>query len=302
MAASSLPPSALSPADELVRTVSRDGSVLVRALVATRLVREAAQRHGAFPTAAAALGRSLMGAVLIAAGAKDEETVQLQFRGDGPLRSLTVIADAAGHVRGFAGDPKAHPPPRDGKLDVAAALGRGVLAVVRYHPAWREPYTGVVPLVSGEIAEDLAHYLGESEQKPSAVALGVYIDACGVVEAAGGFLVQALPGADDETLARLERAVHSIGRPSQLVRAGVRADDLIDRLLEGVGAAERARTHPTFLCRCDRDRVRQAVVLLGRNELHEIARSGEELEVRCEFCASCYRIPADEVGGLVPDA
>ena len=301
MAASTLPQSALPP-DELVRTVSRDGSVLVRALVATQLVREAAQRHGASPTAAAALGRSLMGAVLLAAGAKDQETVQLQFRGDGPIRSLTVIADAAGRVRGFAGDPRAHPPPRDGKLDVAAALGRGVLAVVRYHPAWREPYTGVVPLASSEIAEDLAHYLRDSEQKPSAVALGVYIDACGEVEAAGGFLIQALPGSDDETLARLERAVHSIGRPSQLVRAGVRADDLIDRLLEGVGAAGRHRSHPAFSCRCDRDRVRQAVVLLGRSELHEIARSGEELEVRCEFCASRYQIPADEVGGLVPDA
>jgi molecular chaperone Hsp33 len=302
VAASFPPQSSLSPADELVRTVSRDGSVLVRALVATQLVREAARRHGAFPTAAAALGRSLMGAVLLAAGAKDEETVQLQFRGDGPLRSLTVIADAAGRVRGFAGDPSAHPPPRDGKLNVAAALGRGVLAVVRYHPSWREPYTGVVPLVSGEIAEDLAHYLNESEQKPSAVALGVYIDACGEVEAAGGFLVQALPGSDDETLARLERTIHSIGRPSQLVRAGVRADDWIDRLLEGIGSGERQRTHPAFFCRCDRDRVRQAVVLLGRNELHEIARSGEELEVRCEFCASRYRIPADEVGSLVPDA
>jgi len=274
----------------------------VRALVATQLVREAARRHGAFPTAAAALGRSLMGAVLIAAGAKDEETVQLQFRGDGPLRSLTVIADAAGRVRGFAGDPTAHPPLRDGKLDVAAALGRGVLAVVRFHPAWREPYTGVVPLVSGEIAQDLTHYLRESEQKPSALALGVYIDACGEVEAAGGYLVQALPGADDEHLARLERAVRSMGRPSQLVRSGVRADELIDRLLEGVGAGARQRAHPAFFCRCDRDRVRQAVVLLGRNELHEIARSGEELEVRCEFCASRYRIPADEVGGLVPDA
>lgn len=274
----------------------------MRALVATQLVREAARRHGAFPTAAAALGRSLMGAVLIAAGAKDEETVQLQFRGDGPLRSLTVIADAAGRVRGFAGDPTAHPPLRDGKLDVAAALGRGVLAVVRFHPAWREPYTGVVPLVSGEIAQDLTHYLRESEQKPSALALGVYIDACGEVEAAGGYLVQALPGADDEHLARLERAVRSMGRPSQLVRSGVRADELIDRLLEGVGAGARQRAHPAFFCRCDRDRVRQAVVLLGRNELHEIARSGEELEVRCEFCASRYRIPADEVGGLVPDA
>jgi molecular chaperone Hsp33 len=296
------PPQGERPADELVRTVSRDGSVLVRALVATGLVREAARRHGTSPTAAAALGRSLMGAVLIAAEAKDEETVQLQFRGDGPLRSLTVIADAAGRVRGFAGDPAAHPPPRNGKLDVAGALGRGVLAVVRYHPAWREPYTGVVPLASSEIAEDLAHYLRDSEQKPSAVALGVYIDASGEVEAAGGFLVQALPASDDGALARLERAVHAIGRPSQLVRAGVSADDLIDRLLEGVGAGERHRTRPVFLCRCDRDRVRQAVVLLGRNELHEIARSGETLEVRCEFCASLYQLPADEVGALAPDA
>ncbi len=285
-----------------MRTVSRAGSVAVRALVATQLVREAARRHAASPTAAAALGRALMGAILLAAEAKDDETVQLQFRGDGPLRALTVISDRSGRVRGFPGDASAHPPLRDGKLDVGAALGSGILAVVRYHPAWREPYRGVVSLVSGEVAEDLAHYLRESEQKPSAVALGVYVGPAGEVEGAGGFLVQALPGADEDVLAELERSVRALDGLSARVRDGMTADALVDRLLEGVGARERHRTRPAFVCRCDVERVKQAVVLLGRDELREVAQAGEPLEVRCEFCGNRYAIPADEVGSLVPHA
>jgi len=295
-------PTPAGSADVLVRTLSADGSVAVRALVATELVAEAVARHATAPTASAALGRTLMGALLLAAGQKDEETVQLQLRGDGPLRAITAIANAEGEVRGYVGDRLADPPPRDGKLDVGGAIGHGTLAVVRFHPSWREPYTGIVPLASGEIAEDLARYLSESEQKPAAIGLGVFVGPGTAIQAAGGFLVQALPGAEDEVLERIEGNVRALPPPTRLLRDGLDADAIVDRLLEGLGSRERHRSRPRFHCRCTRERVRQAVTLLGRAELREIAERGEPLEVRCEFCGERYELASDEVGALLPDA
>ena len=294
-------PSSANGANELVRTVSADGGLSVRALVATGLVADAATRHATAPTATAALGRALMGAVLIATSAQDDETLQLQIRGDGPIGQVTVIADNRGRVRGFVSDPSVHPPPRGGKLDVGAAVGRGVLAVVRYHPSWREPYTGIVPLVSGEVAADLAHYLVTSEQTPSALAAGVFVRADGSVGAAGGYLVQALPGADERVLAHLEQTVRALPAPTELIRSGLDADGLIDAVLAGLGARARERSRPEFFCGCDTAKIQRAVALLGRAETRAIAAAGEALDVRCEFCATNYRLAPDEVGALLPD-
>jgi molecular chaperone Hsp33 len=290
------------PGDWLVRTLSADGSIAVRALVATGLVGRAAVRHATAPTATAALGRTLMGALLMAAEAGADETLQIQLRGDGPLGTVTVIANSEGGVRGFVSNPDAHLPSRNGKLDVGRAVGGGVLAVVRHHPSWREPYSGIVPLISGEVAEDLAGYLLESEQKPSAVALGVYVGSDGGVEAAGGFLVHALPGAGDEALASLERNVRLLPSATDMLRAGLDADGIVDRVLAGLGSRERHRNQPMFACHCDRDRVLQAVTLLGRDEIREISALGEAIEVRCEFCAERYVVAPDDVGSLLPSA
>jgi molecular chaperone Hsp33 len=288
------------PGDVLVRTLSSDGSIAVRVMIATGLVGSAALRHATAPTATAALGRTLMGAVLMAAEAGKDETLQIQFRGDGPIGTVTVIADSEGGVRGFVGDPSADPPSRNGKLDVGRAIGRGILAVVRHHPSWREPYSGIVPLISGEVAEDLAGYLLESEQKPTAVALGVFVGSSGGVEAAGGLLVHALPGARPEALATLDANVRALPSPTQMLRAGIDADGIIDRVLAGLDSRDRHRSHPSFCCRCDRDRVLRAVTLLGREEIREISARGEALEVRCEFCAERYVVAADDVGSLLP--
>jgi len=285
-----------------VRTVSADGGLSVRALVATPLVAEAAARHRTAPTASAALGRALMGAVLLASGAEDGETLQLQFRGDGPIGQVTVISDHLGQARGYVSDPSVHPPPRAGKLDVAAAVGAGILAVVRYHPAWREPYTGIVPLTSGEIAEDIAHYLAASEQTPSALAAGVFVESDGSIGAAGGYLVQALPGADESVLERLEVTIRGLPSPTSLIRSGVGADGLVDALLAGIGGRARERSAPRFYCACSTEKIRRAVALLGREETRAIASSGEFVDVRCEFCATHYRLPPDEIGALLPDA
>lgn len=288
--------------DELLRTVSADGGIAARVLCATDLVREATYRHGTAPTASAALGRTLMASVLLAAGAKDAETVQLQLCGDGEIGQLTAIADGAGHARGYAQNPLAHLPPRAGKLDVRRAVGRGVLGVVRYHPSWRGPYRGIVPIVSGEIAEDVAHYLTESEQTPSALALGVFVGPDADVEAAGGYLIQALPGAEIEGLERVERTVLDLPSPTELLRSGHDAEEILTRLLAAEGMRDVHRRRPRFHCSCDLERIRRAVVLLGREETREIFEGGEQLEVRCEFCATSYRLSPDEVGALFPDS
>jgi molecular chaperone Hsp33 len=288
--------------DELVRTLSRDGGLSVRALVATRLVVDAARRHGTAPTATAALGRTLMGAILLASGAKDDETLQIQVRGNGELGTVMAIADGSGRVRGYAANPTAHRPLRGGKLDVGGAVGLGVLAVVRYHPTWREPYSGIVPLVSGEIAEDLAHYLLESEQTPSALALGVYVGPDGIPEAAGGYLVQALPGASEAELDELAATIAVLPPPSELVRGGLTADGLLDRLLGADRSRQRHRSEPRFACSCTLERIQQAVTLLGRDETREIARTGETLTVRCEFCGEVYALDPEAVAALTPDA
>jgi molecular chaperone Hsp33 len=284
--------------DELVRAVSEAGGVRAVALVATGIVREAARRHETSPTATTALGRALMGGVLLAVGGDDGATFQLQFRGDGPLGPLTVIADAGGAVRGFAARPQAAVPARLGRVDVGTAVGRGKLSVVRFHPAWRQPYTGIVELTSGEIADELARYLALSEQRRSAIALGLLLDGEGGCEAAGGWLVEALPGAGEDEIARLEANTRALAHPSEAVRDGANADALLDRLLDGVGSRGREHATPRFACSCSRERAIHAAGLLGREEALELAVQESGLEVRCEFCAERYELRAEDLASL----
>ncbi|MBW2237010.1 MAG: Hsp33 family molecular chaperone HslO, partial [Deltaproteobacteria bacterium] len=200
--------------DQLLRALSADGSVSVRTLVATDLVREAVRRHRTSPAASVALARALMGGILLSTEGQDGERVQIQLRGDGPLGTILVTAESDGGVRGYVQHPDANPP---------------------NHPSWKQPYSGIVPIVTGEIAQDLAHYLLESEQKPSTVALGVYLSAEGEIEAAGGYLIQGLPGADDAALAGFE-ARAADAHPAELLHAGETAGTLLQRLLGAEGA------------------------------------------------------------------
>lgn len=286
--------------DELVSATSSAGGLVVWALVGTNLVGEGMRRHQTSPTAGAALGRALMGAVLLAAGSKHGETVQLQFRGSGPLGSLVAIADPEGRVRGYVSNPSANPPAKDGRLDIGAAVGSGVLAVVRHRPGFN-PYSGIVPLVSGTVAQDLAHYLSKSEQARTSVALGVFLDEAGV-EAAGGFLVHALPGASDDEIDQVEENVRGFSGPGELVREGLGAWDIIDRLLSDLGASVLDRKVPSFQCPCGHDRAIRTLSLLGEDELRAAASQSEVLEVRCEFCCEAYRLEPDELRRLLDRA
>jgi molecular chaperone Hsp33 len=283
--------------DRLVRTISRDGGIAVRAIVGTRLVAEAARRHETSPTATAALGRTLLGALLLAAGGKGGESVQIQFRGNGPLRGVVALADDAGHARGYVIEPHADPPRVDGALDVRRAIGAGVLSVVRQRPG-KPPYTGVVQIVYGTVARDLTHYLAESEQSRTAVALGVQEGQGAEVAAAAGFLVHALPGASDQQTRRAEQNVRATALPSERVASGCDARELVLQLLDGLGRRELVESDVAFRCKCDADRVAAAVRLLGEEELARCAQGGEALEVRCEFCATRYTLAPDELRAI----
>jgi molecular chaperone Hsp33 len=284
--------------DRLVRTMSRGGGIAVRAIVGSRLVAEAARRHGTSPTATAALGRTLLGAILLASGGKSGESVQIQFRGEGPLRGVVALADDAGHARGYVVRPRAHPPRVNGELDVHTAIGPGVLTVVRQRPG-EAPYTGVVQIVYGTIARDLTRYLAESEQQNTALALGVHEDDAEGVAAAAGYLVHALPGVSEEETRRAEANVRANAHPSELVAGGCDARELARRLLDGLGEHEPVESEVAFRCNCDVDRVSAAVRLLGEAEIALAARRGEALEVRCEFCAEHYRLAPDALRALI---
>ncbi len=288
--------------DLLLRALSGDGTLGVRAVSGVGLVREAATRQGASTLAGAALGRALLGTVLLGAGGKDGETVELRLRGDGPLRSVLAMADGLGRARGTIGNPKVELPLRGGRLDLESGLGAGELSVTRLRPGLLRPYTGIVPIVSGGIAKDLALYLTESEQTPSAVGLGVLHDEAGRIDAACGFVVQALPGASDESLARAERNVSALGGPAELLRSGASLQGLLDRLLDGLGARLLDERTPVFHCGCDAERALRATALLGREDLDQAIAEGGPLDVRCDFCGDRYAIDPAEALALLPPA
>lgn len=292
---------ALAP-DQLLRTLSEDGSVSVRALIGTEFVREAARRHETSPVATAALGRALLGAVLLASQGKDAERVELRFRARGPLGHVVAVADDTARVRGYVANPGLDLPLRAGRLDLSKAVGLGELAVIRFRPGWHEPYTGIVPIVSGEIAEDIALYLTESEQTPSAVALGVYHEEDGAPYAAAGFLVQSLPGASDEVVARVEENVRQLPSLARLARDGASAADLVAQLLSGVGRRDLEAATPRFFCGCDDERALRGVAMLGRRDLEDAMEKREQLDVRCVFCADRYAVDPERARALLQDA
>ena len=288
--------------DRLVRLVSDSGGLAVRTIQAPGMVAECARRHELGALATVTLGRALLGATLLGAGGKDEETVQVRFRGTGPLGHVVAIADCEGRARGYVSSPAAQVPARGGRMDVASGVGFGDLSVVRHRPGWRKPYTGIVPITAGTIAEDLTLYLSESEQTPSAVALGVQLDDDGRVDAAVGYLAQALPAADPDEIARLEDNVRMLAAPSEWIAAGGDARSLGLALLQDLGGRVLDERPAAYHCGCDRERVVRAVALLGREELDQAIRDGETLEVRCEFCNECYAVDPERSRALLADA
>lgn len=285
--------------DYLVRAVTREGHVRGLACVTTRLVDEVNRKQGTSPTAIAALGRALTGGALMGALLKTGQRVALKFEGNGPLRKILVEADSDGTVRGTVGERAVELPPRNGKLDVAGALGRAGLLTVTKDLRLKEPYSGTVQLYTSEIAADLAYYLTESEQIPSAVGLGVYVEAAGEVSAAGGFLVQSLPPSNDEVIDRLTQQIQSMPPVTELLRSGKTPEDLLDCIFTGIPFDLFEKRPLSFKCSCSKERVTSGLVSLGREELASIIEQEEAIDVTCEFCREVYVFSREELSRLV---
>lgn len=287
--------------DTLVRVVARDAAIRAVACVTPHLVEEARRLHGTLPTATAALGRALTAAALMGALLKSNQRIALKFEGNGPLGRLIVEADDQGHVRGFAANPTADPRLRDGRPDVAGAIGRAGLLTVVKDLNLKEPYQGVVALASSEVAEDLAHYLADSEQTPSAVGIGLYLDPEKGVTSSGGFLVQSLPSAEEGAIDRVIDGIRSLGSLSELLREGVTPEGLLGLIFRDMAIDILEWKDLHFRCSCSRPRLVSALASLGRNTLQDLA-SDPMTSITCEYCRTRYEFPQEEIRALAAAA
>lgn len=289
--------------DFVAHITAAGGKVRGLAALTTRAVEEARARHGLAPTAAAALGRALTACAMLGAGLKGNQKVMVEVAGDGPLGRIVAEATASGALRGYVRHPGLHLPLNDqGKLDVGGAVGKGSLHVTK-DLGLREPYRGAVPLISGEIGEDIAYYLQKSEQTPSAVAVGVLIDADSSVRAAGGIIVQLMPGADKEVglVDALEARLGSMPAISRAIDEGARPVDLLSEVLAGFDPEVVGAKGLVFRCACSKERFGRGLVALGKDELEEIIASQGNAELVCHFCSAKYHFDEEELRALVDE-
>lgn len=290
--------------DQLVRVIAKDAPIKATALSATQLVERARAIHDTWPVATAALGRLLMGASMMGNMLKnDDGSVTLRVRGGGPLGSITAVSDSQGNVRGYVTNPAVDVPRKaHAKLDVGAAVGcDGELTVIK-DIGMREPYVGSVQLVGGEIAEDIAAYFVESEQIPTACALGVLVAPDQTVQAAGGYLIQLLPGADDAVISAVERGIAKVGAVSTKLDQGISPLALLQEVL-GEFELEVLETTPVeYRCQCSRERVSRALISMGRQELEALIRDQGCAELTCQFCDKVYQFSKEELEQLLLEA
>jgi molecular chaperone Hsp33 len=288
-----------SQTDTLAHGTAADGTVRCMAAVTTNLVGEAARRHDVSPTVAAALGRTLTGTLLLGSSLKELDRLTVQIVSDGPIGGITAEANAKGQVRGYARNPQANAPLNDaGKLDVRAVVGSGMFYVTHESGydvgLYREPYRGSVPLVSGEIAEDFAYYLMKSEQIPSAVMLGVLLRAVDpddvFVSAAGGLIIQIMPGADERTVAAIESSVSRTPQTTAMIREGARPRDLLRAALGSIEFEILEERAVNFACSCSYERAVSLISSIDRTELESMLREDKGAVMTCHFCNSTYRM------------
>jgi len=287
--------------DYLVRIIAKDANVRALACVSTSLVEEARRRHGTMPTATAALGRVLTAAALMGALLKTRQRVVIRFDSEGPLRKVIAEATSNGEVRGYTAEPLVNLPSKNGKLDVSGAIGRSGTFTVIKDLGLKEPYTGVVKIYTGEVAEDMAYYLTESEQIPSAVGLGVYVEPDGSVGVAGGFLIQSFPPQDDQTIEKLINRINALPAITDLLRQGKKPEDLISLIFADIPFELLERRDLTFKCSCSKERVEQALLSLGKEEVEKLIREQGGAEAKCEFCHERYYLTKSELEQLIEE-
>ena len=285
--------------DYLVRIVTKTENIRALACVTTGLVHEACRRHGTYPAASAALGRALTGGALLGALMKTGQRVGLRFEGSGPLRKIIVEADSNGAVRGYVGVPDVHMVTAEGKLDVGGALGRAGFLTVTKDLGLKEPYKGMVQLYTSEIAEDIAYYLTESEQIPSAVGLGVFVEPDNSVSASGGFLIQSLPPADERVIDMLMERIGRMLPVTQFLHEGGTPETLLESLFADIPFVALEKRELAFLCTCTREKIEQVLISLGFRELSDIIGLEGKTEVTCEFCREVYPFSREDLERLL---
>lgn len=287
--------------DHIIRMLAKDAPLKASAITGRELVERARQIHKTLPTTTAALGRVLMGCSMLGNQLKEEKgAVTVQFKGGGPIGTVLAVSDCTGNVRGYAQNPDTDLPRRtDGKLDVGAAVGTdGFLTVIK-DIGLKEPYVGTVSLLSGEIADDLTAYFAESEQVPTACALGVLVDRDQSVLCAGGYLIQLLPGADDSVIERVERRVMEVGPVTNALRDGVSARALLEKVLCDFDMEVVEESAVEYRCYCSRERVERALISMGREELSALIAEQGKAELTCQFCDRLYDFSKEELEMLL---
>lgn len=290
--------------DKLVRATAQNGNIRVYGAITTKLVDKASKIHNCSATAAAALGRMLTAGSLMGAMLKSEsETLTLQISGGGEAQGVVVTAYANGKVKGYIGNPAVELPANErGKLDVGGAIGKnGNLLVIR-DMGLKEPYVGQVPIYTGEIGDDLAYYFTVSEQTPSAVGLGVLVGTDLSIDAAGGFIIQMMPGSDELTADLITYRLQEIPSITELIKKGMTIEDILKYIFEDMDLNILDSMEPEFKCDCSRERVEKALISIGKKDLEEIYNEGKDEEIKCHFCNTSYIFTNKEIGEILDKA
>ena len=290
--------------DQLVRVIAKDAPIKAMANSGTSLVERARQIHDTWPVATAALGRLLMAASMMGNMLKEQDgSVTLRVKGDGPLGTVLAVSDSMGNVRGYVENPAVDVPRKShAKLDVGSAVGPGGTLTVVKDLGLKEPYVGSIQLISGEIAEDIAAYFVESEQIPTACALGVLISPDQTVRAAGGYLIQLLPGADESVISAIERGMARVGAVSAQLDRGLGPVELLQDVLSDF-QLEMLETSPVeYRCYCSRERVSRALISVGASELKSLIQEQGSTDLTCQFCDKVYHFTRDDLESLLQEA
>lgn len=285
--------------DYIVRATAAGNQIRAFAATTRDLVEEARRAHNTSPVATAALGRLLTAGAMMGVMMKgDRDLLTLQIKAGGPINGITVTADAKGNVKGYVGNPSVMlPANKKGKLDVAGAVGVGLLNVIK-DLGLKEPYSGQTILQTSEIAEDLTYYFATSEQVPSSVGLGVLMEKNNTVKQAGGFIIQLMPFADEAVIRKLEQNLSNVTSVTGLLEKGYTPEAILETLLEGMEIEYNDRISTRFYCNCCKERVAKALISVGRKELKEMIDEGKEVELNCHFCNSNYVFDVEELKEL----
>ncbi|MTD30969.1 Hsp33 family molecular chaperone HslO [Planomicrobium sp. YIM 101495] len=289
--------------DYLVKALAYDGQVRAYAARTTDTIAEAQRRHYTWPTASAALGRSMTASVMMGAMMKGEEKLTISINGGGPLGNILVDANAKGEVRGYVSNPQTHFELNgQGKLDVRRAVGtEGTLSVTK-DIGMQQPYIGQVPLISGELGEDFTNYIVSSEQTPSSVGVGVIVNPDNTILASGGFIVQLLPGTDEAVIHQIEQRLSEIQTISKMVHNGMTPEEILHEVL-GEDNVKMLDTMPIhFQCQCSRERISNAITSLGADEIADMIMTDGKAEAQCHFCNENYAFTKEDLQDLQANA